>query len=519
MKLTVRLGKPNRTTTQLLKKNHGLTGPVEDWNGIVGSELYYGQSYDGEPAWKAFLEEGMDQSIDLNNQGASAVLFVPTTKQRYLIYIFGYGFLSVQIGFTEWDFGLKVVLNSVHNNGLKSVDSHSLDYRAKNRRVQIGAQAGIGEFDLDIMQDLVSHISGLSTDKNFAKTLSGGESLHIGFDMEGTSLVKKGQEIIARYSQQTYKTDFAWIDFIAPIKDDHLITVLNAAVNIEISQHLAGTPNNEIVLSFPTVINMDNLDHFRFHGYRSDTEFELIDFNSFISDYAKHHAALVHETEDIRVQLYNGHEKIYQSFTLYKCITMEMEYQNDFYILSHGQWFKLQKSHYNKVNQFFNHLITTPEYHKTGTTLEQNETQYLSTISGPNLEILDRNLYYGSGGTANAIEYGDIVNDSGHIIHVKEGSSSAKLSHLFNQGFVSARLLTNEKNFRTELEKKLSNKTIKAALHLKKIDVSEITIVYRILRKGPNFNLPFFSKLILFDTYQKIKSMGYQFRLEWVEKV
>ncbi|OCX54278.1 hypothetical protein BEL04_08450 [Mucilaginibacter sp. PPCGB 2223] len=518
MKLTVRLGKPGRTTTQLLKKNHGLTGPIENWNGINGSELYYGQSYDGEPAWKKFLEEGMDETLELNNQGAAAVLFVPTTKQRQLIYVFGYGFLSVQIGFTEWDFGLKVVLNSVYSDGLKSVDSHSLDYKAKNRRVQLGTQGSVGEFDIDIMQDLVSHISGLSSDKNFAKTLSGGESLHLTVDLEGSSLVKKGQEIMAQYEGQTYKTSFAWIDFISPIKDEQLINHLNLAMNQHIDDHIAGGQGNEIVLSFPTVIDMDNLDHFRFNGYGSITEYELIDFDSFVKDYRVYHQQLIHDTEDIRIQLYNGHEKIFQSFTLYKCITTEIEDNGHFYILSHGQWFQLAKTHYEKVNHFFDQLLRSAEYLQTGVTLEQNEPNYLATISGPNLQVLDRDLYYGSGGTSNAVEYGDIVNDAGEIVHVKDGASSSKLSHLFNQGLVSARLLSMEKDFRMSLDKKLTNKTIKSALHLKKIDVSEITVVFRILRKGPNFNLPFFSKIILFDTYQKIKSMGYRFRLEWVEK-
>lgn len=518
MKLNLRLSKPKRIIKELLKKNHGLEGPITDWNDIKGSELYYGQSYSGEPSWKSFLEEGMDIKLNLQNQGAAAVLFVPSTKDRYLIYLFGYGFLKVEAGFTEWDFGLKIVLNSVPRNGLKSVNSHSLDYKAKNKSVQLGSIGGVGEFELDVLQDLVSHISGASSDLNFAKTLSGGDSLSINVDLEGSSLIKKGREIIDRYELNTYKSDFSWIDFIAPIKDKQLIEHLNKQVNIEIDKLIKGSTENPFVLSFPEIINMDILDHFEFRGYGSSVEYGMINMHTFVEDYKLcSNTYLSHDTENIRVDLYDGHSVQFDSFTFYKCLTTEIEFKSIFYILTHGAWFQLDKNHYNKVTHFFNSLITGSEYLKKGDTIETSEKDYLKSYKEVNHEILDRKLFYASTGPVNSIEYCDIVNDAQEIIHVKDGTSSSKLSHLFNQGLVAARLLNNDIKFRSDFAKLIKNKNIKTALDLKKMDISKITVVFRILKKGPDFNLPFFSKIVLYDIHQKIKAMGYKFKLEWVQ--
>jgi len=61
MKFTIKLGKPGRSITELLKKDHGLIGPIENWDGIAGSALYYGQAYESSPQWKAFIEDGAGQ--------------------------------------------------------------------------------------------------------------------------------------------------------------------------------------------------------------------------------------------------------------------------------------------------------------------------------------------------------------------------------------------------------------------------------------------------------------------------
>lgn len=50
---------------------------------------------------------------------------------------------------------------------------------------------------------------------------------------------------------------------------------------------------------------------------------------------------------------------------------------------------------------------------------------------------MDRQLI-SYGGGASRIEFCDVLSDSGQRIHVKQYSGSSVMSHLFNQGLVSA---------------------------------------------------------------------------------
>lgn len=521
MKLTVKLGKVNRPIGDLLKANHGLEGPLMDWDGIAGSELYYGQSYESEPKWKDFLEEGAGVFLpQMVNQGAAAILFVPMAGRRYMIYLFGYGFLGINDYFTEWDFGIKVVLNSIDPKGIKSMDAHTIAYKAKNKRVQLAEQGGVGEFDVDILQDLVSQVSGRSIDIDFATSLTGGESLSINTHLAGSSIAKKSGEIIRKYELMSYQTEFSWIDFISPVKDPTLIDELNLLVKQKLDELIQGISSHDFVLSFPTVIDIANLDYIRFGGIDSDHEFDMVGMNDFLVEYQRiGNRQLNHSLESVLLNLYDGQGKVFKTFTLYKALTTEIAFDNACFILTSGTWFKLDQDHFKKVTDFFDQLmVNNLEYKGDEQTSERNEEDYLSLPAIKGSEILDRTLYRARG-NRNTIEYADIVNDQQEIIHVKDGSSSSKLSHLFNQGFISSRLLLADKDFRSRFKTAIRDRAIKNLYQTARLDPSSITVVFRILKKGPQFQLPFFSKIVLYDTYQKIKSMSYKFRLEWVEYV
>ncbi|MFC0514601.1 DUF6119 family protein [Mucilaginibacter angelicae] len=519
MKFTIKLGRPGRSIAELLKKRHTLAGPVNNWGSIVGAELYYGQAYESMPPWKGFIEEGAGELLPaLTNQGAAALLFIPVGNQ-YLIYIFGYGFLSINDGFTEWDFGLKVVLNSIDSNGIKSLDSHTINQKAKNKRVQVATQAGIDEFDVDILQDLVSQISGKAVDASFAKTLTGGSSLSMTVDMQGTSVVRKSSQIMHRYAATSYQTNFKWIDFIAPEKDPLIIDALNLSLESALSDLVAHNGNHEFVLSYPSIVELENLDYITFGGFESTQEFDVITISDWVAEYrSSGYQQLAHNPTAISLDLHDGHGKVFKSFPFYRCLTTEIDYQGAVYILTSGTWFKLDADHYETVSRFFIQLSNSNEFKSGEQTNETTEEGYLKNSLRAGDELLDRKLY-NNHGVKNTLEYGDIINDQAEVIHVKDGGSSAKLSHLFNQGTVSARLLLTDKTFRSGFRSKITNTTTKALFPLAAVVPANTTIVFRILKKGPEFTLPFFSKIILYDTYQKIKRMGYNFRLDWVEYV
>ncbi|MFC1226363.1 DUF6119 family protein [Pedobacter sp. BG31] len=516
MKLTTRLGKSGLKIKDLLKTNHGLQGPFKNWDKIEGSELYYGQSYGGEPSWKVFLESGTTEPIpELRNQGVAALLFIPIGN-RYLIYMFGYGHSDLIEGKTEWDFGVKVVINTIKGDAIRSLDSKSLGRKAKTKRVQLGSQGSIAEFDLDIMNDLVSQISGVSVDTDFAKGIVGSESLMMTVDMDGSSIRKKSQQILKRYSLTTYKTNFEWIDFISPVKDRALIEKLDKELADKLSDAITNQDYDAFVISYPEIINDFAIDHVAYGGFGSFGEFDYPDISEFIDDYRKAgYLKLEHELDRLQMNLYDDTDTIKRPYSIYRSLSSELEYSGDYYVFSNGIWFKLDKSYYESVNKFFDKLIiSTTEFDGTGQTFHGTEPPYLKHFASKGYEVLDQIFYKKAG---EKIEMADIVGDNLEIVHVKAGTGSAKLSHLFNQGLVSARLMLNDVGFRQEFKKAIHDTKIRSVYNVKKFYPEEVTIVFRILKSGKKFKVPFFSKITLYDTYQKITAMGYKFRLDWVK--
>ncbi|SEB20629.1 DUF6119 family protein [Pedobacter hartonius] len=516
MKLTTRLGKPTLKVKDLLKHDHGLQGPLKDWDNIKGSELYYGQSYDGTPSWKSFLEEGLNQKIpDLKNQGAAALLFVPISD-RFLVYIFGYGLHDLIEGKTEWDFGMKVVLNTINVNGIRSLDSKTIDRKAKSKRVQLATQGAISEFELDIMKDLVSQIAGVSIDSSFAKGLVGSESLMITADLAGSSIIKKSGEIFSRYQQVSYKTNFNWIDFVAPVKDKALKDLLDIELENAVNTAIAADSSEGFTLSYPEIINYFDIDHICYGGFRSYIESDYPDAGNFIEEYRNAgHLVLAHDLNKLTIETYDGNDAHKKSYSFYRSLSCEVEFNKNYYVFTNGVWFKLEKNYYKTVTRFFDHLTARKaEFEGSETTFFGTETGYLQNFAQIEHEVMDQVFYTGA---PTKIEYADIVNKNKEIIHVKEGGNASKLSHLFNQGLVSARLMLNDVSFRKDFKKEIKTAAIRSQYDMARFIPSEVTIVFRIIKGGKKFNLSFFSKITLYDTYLKIKQMGYKFKLEWVK--
>lgn len=515
MKLTTRLGKKGLTIKQLLKTNHSFKGPISPWNGIPGSELYYGQSYDGTPSWLDFLQTGSEQPLeDLKNQGAAALLFLPIDG-RMMIYIFGYGLGSLVEGKTEWDYGIKVVLNSINANGIRSLDSKTIDRRAKNKRIQLATQGTIGEFELDIVKDLVSQIAGVSVDTTFAKGLVGSESLMLTVDMEATSIVKKTKQIYNVYNEVKYKTTFNWIDFVSPVKDKTLIDELNAELQVALDNAIKANDSSNFLLSYPEIIEAMNIDHICYGGFGPEIESDYPDFEKFLVEYlAAGHTGLSHTFDQLSIDQYDGEDTYKKSYGFYRCLSTELEYNLNYYVLTNGNWFRLEKTYYDEVTKFFEALINnSTDFTGPTKVYVYGETAYLESFSQPDHEIMDQ-VFFMSG--QKKIEFADIVSGSCEMIHVKGGGSGNQLGHMFNQGFVSASLMLNDINYRKEFKRAIKISSISSKFKTKDFLPSEVTVVYRIIKSGKKPSLSFFAKIALYDAYKKIRGMGYNFRLDWL---
>lgn len=524
MKLTVRLSKLGQTIPQLLKPNHGLTGPISNWANIKGSEMYYGTAYAGPPSWQPFIASGTSQALNnLSNIGALSILFIPISK-RYMVFTFGHSISKLGVAGFERDFGLKVVLNTVDPTKIKSIDSKLVDTVILNKRMQSSKENSIEDFGIDINKDLLRSVIGKPSSNSFGSMVAGSDTLTINCDVKSSTFLKKCNDISKAYTSTLYKKNYSWVDNVKAVKDKQDLTNLNNLLVAEFNQVLQGNPNSIFQLASPDILDFNQIDHFQIKGFRSSKEYPLPDFDSLITELTNFSISTVtlKNLMNYHVDAYGGagSQISTKSWQLYDWLIFETSYNSGTYILSEGEWFEVSKKYHKDVDNVFSNIVSSSsEYKKIGTTTEHNETNYLTnyTVSADEI-ILDKAMSYVYGG-GNQIEICDIYNKHGQFIHVKDGGASSKLSHLFNQGFVSATSYLADVNFRKDVKAKLKSKPILAATITNPPKADSHTIVFRILKSGVVFSLPFFTKVVIADIYKKVKSMGFKFKLEWVQKV
>jgi uncharacterized protein (TIGR04141 family) len=115
---------------------------------------------------------------------------------------------------------------------------------------------------------------------------------------------------------------------------------------------------------------------------------------------------------------------------------------------------------------------------------------------------------------------------------LKDGHGSAPISHLWNQGVVSAEAFVRDEKFRKDfraaarLRQKKSRKSGFDKLlpdGRSKPVPSEFTVVYGVMRsrylKSATLGLPFFSKISLRAIADRIGLMGYKVEVHLIEKL
>ena len=136
-----------------------------------------------EPAWFLFLKDYFDFSINDPNSTTNSLVLLIESNSRVFAVTFGYGFTAIKRSQIEKNFGLKIVLNSVDDDKLDIVDYFSINSssvnKSKHKRIHVHGGTPTYDFEIRETSDLIKMISGKPKEKNFAKKISGADSITI----------------------------------------------------------------------------------------------------------------------------------------------------------------------------------------------------------------------------------------------------------------------------------------------------------------------------------------------------
>lgn len=533
--LSLRLLKVS-TATEALKAEHGLH-PMDS---AVG-DLWVGQSPANPPGWVDFLGQLAPAArAELRTQSCAAILFLETAKpaKRLFALCFGQGHHSLDESAIERGFGLRVTLNQVSRDRLRTIDSAALDSTVMQRRTQASRNADLGAFEINTDRDLVRLAAGSPLSSSFARALTGRDALSVRAPVAPGAIVAYCERALQIYGEKTYQRDFAFIDHIQPVGDPKLRDILDCLAFDELKT-LVGGGTSDLHLAIPDILAPeDDLDIGYFGvGLPSGRKavFSELAIENYVAELQRGKFSAVADMAELRGSheicvIENGQADREHRRKLYSCLVYEVQRNSETYVLFDGQWYLVDRSFYADVEKAYQALVR-PAF--AASTTAKNERAFIAELlADTNLLCLDQARASPTGARGANLEPCDFLSTSRQLIHLKDGHGSSPLSHLWNQGLVSTESFVRDPGFRTAFrkavtarEKQYSKSGFLALIpdgRTKPVP-ADFTIIYGVMRhpnaRTKSLAIPFFSKIALRAVSERLDLMGFRVELHLIAKV
>lgn len=482
---------------------------LNERSGIDGSVIV-GETKGAFPAWENFLNSLTVENIALNqNKPNKAILFCKR-KGRIFAIVFGYGKSLLDLRKIDSNFGLITALNLIDEEKVRSINSATIDSLITLTQKQTNYFTESSEFDIGDIQDIITGINGLCKNVSIADYVNGREALTISVHMDPFKLNDKIDELYEAYTNDNYKDYFAFIDNVHFVRDRELGKVLDK----ELIERINDKAYKGIAIAPPSTVDWENVLGFMISGQRKRREDannynDEIDLEEYFSECDD-----VIDIEFLKKKellCFNTDGSYKNVCTLYKAISVQLDYHNNFYVLFDGRWYEINKAFYDKVQNYILRIekssIALPDYIGN-----KNEEEYNAEAAiCCSFALLDKKMCGVEGGPKK-IEACDLLTADKRFIHVKKYSQSSALSHLFSQGRVAALCFLEDSGFRNEVYD-----FAKTQLRIDKEDFvrepksDEIEVVYAIIAKKKSsvdnelLSLPFFSLVNLMMNNKELK--------------
>lgn len=497
----------------ILKSGYELLTEI---NGV--GRVYYNPSQTSQPAWinSFFCGQLGDAAIFTSNARAvllARVILADATEKTFAITM-GYGKYMLADDVIEDDFGLKVVLNTITPNSLRRINKTNIGGNQKTSSEQLPLESDIDDFGFDVDRDLISTITGHSDDEDYASgIMTGSDLLSVTAEVDVNNLPSFLRATYSRYTSSEYKKFFPWIDHIRRVKDSRLIDTLDAKLVNLIN---ASSPN--VWMAVPEVIQWEHIAGFKYAGRELYDDIDIKTVKDSFRDGLNGVNQLKSKTITA-IRADNG--DAYTSWQAYKCIYGELETCGKAYCINNGRWFFVDKDFVSQINNEYNTMPISDRYFLPHSSAFKKENDYTVAYvaSDPNhLLCMDAKVIQYGGGHSK-VELCDVLTTDNTFIHIKPYSSSATLSHLFNQAVVSAELVLGDPFFVIKANDKIKERTTNTEFLIAS-DSGRPTVVLAIISDDDNDRpqIPFFSKVALRYTKRRLETDGCKVYIKNIKK-
>jgi uncharacterized protein (TIGR04141 family) len=491
----------------------------------LDGEIYYCDSNKKPPRWKPYLEELSNETINIAENASNKAIVLLHVQDRIMAIVFGYGRSFLKEECIERNFGLKVALNTINPNKMRSINAATIEDMVVTTQRQASYSTTQDEFGLNVTNDIMKGLTGEPYDPVYGNHISGKDSLVVSVFMEIIELKEKLELYYDAYKDERYKKiGFEWVDNVSEIRD----SVQAEALDFELSSAIENHQLNHLHIAPPETTDWDRVIGFCYSGIgKKIDDGENYNLDLDLTEYVDRIKPGINVYQKIRRdKLYamNSDGVPFAICSIYAALVFQTEYEEKNYILCSGTWYYVETSFFEQVNNFVKTKIPMSDVVLPDCPSDKDEGAYNEMVAQGNLDfcLMDKKLVSVENGPKK-IEACDIFTRDKKMIHVKNKGQSAQLSHLFSQGKVSAECFVSDMTFRKQVFDIAVQKFGVAVFdYTQKPQSDEFEIVYAIIdtkNSAIEEKLPFFSKVNLMLTAQELDRMHFKFSVCFVRKV
>lgn len=463
------------------------------------------------PLWtRLFTADSQVDAFEFGSSSNVGAVFIVRISGATFILSFGTGFHLLKQESIERDFGLKVTLNSVDPDKLRSLDKASYDHNPLNSRTQSTRDVDIFNLHLDSEMEMLYAVTGTSLVKEFGSHVTGRDALTIAVETNLSDIPAILAKSIKQY-RSNLPDKFSWVENINRVRDYDEIEILD----LELDQYLSDNNISSFWLGEPEIVDWEGQIGYSFDMYQKTLRHVVLSFDDYIT-YLGGVTPTVELMKSIVVHVNNNEYQSVKSWPVYRCLYAEIKFGSDSYILRNGVWYKINSDFVSAVDDYLSdidiHPFSFPIYS------HDDEGDYNELVAKTNSDfcLMDKkNIQIG--GPYDKLEHCDLIKGGSEFIHVKIYRSSSTLSHLFSQGFVAAEAFIKDSDYREKLNPKLPL-SIKLADPKIRPDPNKYRVVYAIATtKNIPEELPFFSKVTLKNSLKTLRALNYNISLSKID--
>ncbi|MFD1199142.1 DUF6119 family protein [Brucella gallinifaecis] len=518
---SIYLLKPTFDATNTIKEDNTLEDGIAASDLPEGATLHVLDSQPTPPWWRGYF--GIQKNLMQALKGA--IVFLPVGGRTFAI-TFGHVMHNLKPESYEYDFGLRVTLNSVDPEKLKSLDSLRPE-NARRQRTQLSVGSDLTLFDFDRDSTILRSLTGAVKEEleAFFRHATGASSIRISSDVGPEGLPDLCEKLLELYNDNAYATAFPDIQNVTPVKDPVLLDALNTNLVAAVA-----SKDENVTLTIPDIVNYAEEMYATFtgqgHGLVYDDVFidryyEYLETNGFdvstidLEALKRHHLVITNES---------GQPKGDRPSIL-KCLIFDTVIAGNpgNFHLCEGNWYQVSGDYVTDLTTYLDPICTDTSllaYDHDG------EGAYNEAcVVGENTRLcMDKGNVAPAG--QKQVEPCDILEIDGDQVilhHVKLSTVSATLSHLFNQGLNSIQLIREHDEVFVNLRNLVTAKAEAGedGPFLAAIDGKKFKVVFQIIthkdKSDKSLNLPLFSRISLRRTMRELRRMGIDAEFCFVE--